>query len=356
VRLVRGRSSRVEKLKDKGDAKRLVRLLTYEKLTRQRDGRIVDRATETRKAAVEALGELDGDAAHDGLVRALRDPEHSVVSAAIRALQQRGHAEAAEPLTGAVTAWTDAAHERLREQALEALASFGRPHAARVVAARFLSRSTDLNEADGEVLRRLVDAGGETAARSTVGDLVTRLPERPVAARARTLLAWLAPDSVDPLIDLLDDPSAQREAALALGAIHDARATEPLSLLLLGSDDPSVRAAASWALGELRDPAAVGALLRASRDDDYKVRTESIAAFDKLGNVAVAVAMSLQLRTALEEGAQHAPLPAETNAGQNSSPPPAAPPVRQLPPRPSRPPLARRARPLLRRLLGEPPG
>jgi HEAT repeat protein len=345
--LVRGRPSRVERLKQKGDAKRLVRLLTYEKLKRQPDGRIVDRATETRRAAVEALAELDGDAARDGLVRALRDPEEAVVSAAVRALQQRGHAEAAEPLTAAVTSWTDPAHERVREQALEALASFGRPHAARAVAGRLLSRPAELTDADGAVLRRLVEAGGETAARSTVGDIVVRLADRPVAARARTLLAWVGPESVEPLIELLDDPASQREAALALGAIHDSRATEPLSLLLLGNDDDAVRAAAAWALGEIRDPAAVAALLRGSADDDYRVRAESISAFDKLGNVAVAVAMSLQLRTALEDGAEP---PQQTVEPPPPEPQPASPDVRVLPPSS---PIVRRARPLLRRLLRE---
>lgn len=382
VRFLRGRPSRVERLRRKGDAERLSRLLLNENLVRDDDGRIVDRAAGQRTAVVEALIDIRGPVAYGGLIRALRDPEPIVRSAAIRGLRARGYAEAGPPLVEAVTNWTGEPHAGTRGEALAALADFERPELPSTVARRMLERPAELEDSDRFVLQTLVDAGGAGAARSTVQDLVPHLGHGDRSARARTLLTYLAPDSVDPLIDLLDEPSMQREAASALGAIHDSRATEPLCRLLLASEDAGVRSAASRALGEIRDPAAAAALLRASNDSDYDVRAETIAAFDKLGNVAVAIAMSAQVRAALEEGAERASSmldgggeatakalgeggagvdgsDAETAMGHvepdRAQTPPHQTPPHQTPPPPFPPrtPLTERARPLLRRWLGE---
>jgi HEAT repeat protein len=371
VRLLNRRPARIERLRRKGDATRLTRFLTYEKLIRQRDGKVVDHGAEVRKAAAKALSEIEAPEAHDGLVRALRDPERSVRSTAIRGLQRRGYHEAARPLIAAVTTWTHDGYARSRMEALEALVTFGRPETARTVAAELVTRPAELDDADREVLRRLVEAGGSAAERATIGDLIARLQEGSGTSRVGRLLAYLAPESVEPVIELLEDPSVQREAALTLGAIRDSRATEPLGLLLLGNNDPSVRASAAWALGEVRDPAAVAALLRASSDEDYDVRAETIAAFDKLGNVAIAVAMSMQMRAALEDGVERASArldeateearlaideDAERAAASiEARASAAAPGPATLRDVLARSPLRERARPLLRRLLREPP-
>jgi HEAT repeat protein len=348
VRLLNGRPSRVERLRRKGNAEGLVRVLTYEDLTRDREGQVVDLGAPLRKAAVEALATLDAPAARDGLVRALRDPEEIVRLAAIQALCERDYAKVREPVTAVVTHWTGDEHVRVREHALESLASVADPNLPRTVAAAMLSRPAELDDADGKVLRRLVEAGGPEAARSTVDDLIAVLLDGPQSPRVRTMLAWLAPESVEPLVQVLDERQAEREAALTLGAIHDSRATEALCFLLLEGDNPSVRAAAAWALGEIKDPAAVKSLLRASGDDDYAVRAETIEAFEKLGNVAVATAMSIHVRAALEDGAvRPAATLGEDGAGSELPPSPAVPPSSTL---------GRRARPMLRRLLGEPPG
>jgi HEAT repeat protein len=370
VRFLRGRPSRVERLRRKGDAERLARLLLREKLVRDGDGRIVDRATGERTAAVEALIDIGGPAAYGGLVRAMRDPEPIVRSAAIRGLRERGYSEAAAPLVEAVTNWTSEPAAAIRGEALDALVSFARTELPSAVVVRLLEREAELDEGDRRVLQALVGAGGPDAARPTVSHLAGQLRDGAVSSRARTLLSYLAPESVDPLIDLLGEPSTQREAAWALGAIHDSRATEPLCHVLLSSEDAGVRVAASWALGEIRDPAAVAALLRASNDSDFDVRAETIAAFDKLGNVAVAIAMSVQVRAALEEGAERAAAMLDgghegtaAELGEGEAPevqperpdPGATPPRRSQPPPPFTPrtPLAERARPILRRWLGE---
>ena len=324
-----------------------MRVLGQEKLTRDRDGGVVDLRAPARKAAVEALAEQDSPAARDGLVRALRDPEESVRTAAVQALSLRGYTGAGDPLVAVVTGWTAEENAGLRRHALETLASYTDPELPRAVAAALLSRPTNLGDADAKVLRRLVEAGGPDAARTTVDDLVDRLREGPDSPRVRRLLAWLEPNSVGPLVDLLHEPRVQRGAALTLGTIHDSRATEPLCYVLLEGTNPASRAAAAWALGEIRDPAAVKTLLRASSDQDYSVRAETIAAFDKLGNVAVAVAMSIHVRAALEDGAER---PAPTLAPDGDA--------GELPrsrPEPAKPTVADRALPALRRLLGQPP-
>src|SRR5439155_11010611 len=178
--------------------------------------------------AVEALAELDSPASRDGLVRALRDPEQSVRTAAVQALSLRGYTGAGDPLVAVVTGWTAEEHAGLRRQALETLATYADPGLPRAVAGALLSRPSNLDDADAKVLRRLVEAGGPEAAHRAVDDLIDKLREAPDSPRVRRLLAWLEPDSVGRLVELLHESRAQRAAALTLGTIHDSRATEPL--------------------------------------------------------------------------------------------------------------------------------
>ena len=362
MRLSRNLAQKVEKWRRKGDVARLMELLGHQDLARQTDGRVVDRAAETRIAAVAALSQLEGRAATDAVARGLNDPVPAVRSAAIRGLVGRGYADAAPALIPAAARWTEPPLAGLRAEAVEALASFREPELPRRMAAELLDRPAELEDADGTVLRSLVEAAGENAPEATSEYLVLRLREGSTPARIRVLLAALAPESVERLIDALDDPALQREAAVTLGAIHDSRATDPLCGLLVGSEDPAVRSAVAWALGELRDPAAVSALLQASTDEDYDVRVQTIEAFDKLGHVAVAVSLSVYVRSAIEEGVQQRSLADDPTPQVAAStitpdttatePPDPAVPMRALS---QRDPLGERARPLLRRLLGEPP-
>ena len=64
----------------------------------------------------------------------------------------------------------------------------------------------------------------------------------------------------------------------------------------LAHGDPRVRAECAGALGELRDPAAVDALIHASRDPEERVRSQASWALDRLGMVAVVVGVSTMLR------------------------------------------------------------
>jgi epoxyqueuosine reductase len=75
-----------------------------------------------------------------------------------------------------------------------------------------------------------------------------------------------------------------RNAAVALGNTHDARAAEPLARALAAHPSALVRSHAAWALGELGTLAenARGALERASGDPDPLVREEARLALQRL--------------------------------------------------------------------------
>lgn len=332
VALLRSRPPRVRKLTEKGDVGGLIRALTYRDPVKDREGRFLDLGVRTRLDAVEGLAELPGRQAVAGLSVALDDGELEVRRAAVAALREQGDVGEAA-LMRATTEWAHPDLADLRDDAIAALIAVGDEQTPRRCAAALLGRPAELTDADGAVLRELTDAWGPAARRDAIADLVAWLGDPPHALRARYLLVALAPDSVDSLVDALDDPAARVEAALALGATHDSRATEPLCHALLESEDAGTRAAAAWALGEVRDPAAVETLLIASGDDDYTARTAALDAFDKLGNAAVAVATSLLARPGIENGA-------------------ATPPIRQVQPPPA---SSRRAGPVLRRLLGRSP-
>lgn len=312
--LLRGRPPNVEKLKRKWKWDRLTDALSYEDLITDRDGNLHDLGTEVRAAAATALAETDAQEATDGLLRALEDPEERVRVAAVRGLGTRDDPRATRALLSAVTSWTSPELADAREEALAALTRLDDPEIPRHAAELLLERSRELDDADGEVMQRLAESGGQAARRATIDDLVRKLRHVSVSAsslRVCTLLTWLGPEAVDALIAVLDDENAQQGAVLALGSIHDPRALEPLIELLRGSEDPSVRRAAAWALGEIRDPVAADPLLLATRDQDYEVRTMASASFDSLGNVAVAVVMSGMVRSALENSQHEQPPPLE---------------------------------------------
>ena len=77
-----------------------------------------------------------------------------------------------------------------------------------------------------------------------------------------------------------------RNAAVALGNTHDARAAAPLARALRGHTSPLVRSHAAWALGELGE-ACPGACRKAleeaeSGDPDASVREEALVALERL--------------------------------------------------------------------------
>lgn len=322
------------------DVKGLIRALRYEDPVTDKDGRFVDLGVEARAGAATALATLAGAEVYEALAGALTDPEEKVRMAAIHALRDRGDRRAVGPMISLVTSHSGDERALSRETAVRTLSLLRDPEVARRATAELLARGEELNHLDLAALADLARAGGSKGVQATVGDLLAHLREASAPDRARRLVAALAPESVEPLIAVLGDETARHEAVVALGSIHDSRAVEPLSSVLLRDEDPSVRSAAARALGELRHPAAVEPLLLATSDRDYNVRTDAIAAFDGLGNAAIALAVRTLAHPALEDGAGHSveALGATPNG-------PALPPVEDARVEP-------RAGPLLRRLLG----
>ncbi|MBV9213154.1 MAG: HEAT repeat domain-containing protein [Actinobacteria bacterium] len=366
MRLFLGSPPNVEKLARKGNIEGLVRALRYEDIVRDREGRLIDLGATVRAAAARSLALLDSPKATNALVQALSDPLEAVRMAAIRGLREHGGNNAAERLMAAVAGWTRPEYAAAREDALEAVMVLEHPETLRLTTGAMMMRDTELDDRDLAVVRRLAGATSDADVRATIGDLVGRLRESSANERTRRVLITLAPHSVDALIEALDDKRTRRDAALALGPIHDSRAVPALSSMLLDSAADDVRAAAAWALGEIRHPSAIEALLVATGDDDYDVRTAAADSFDKLGNAAIALAMNVIARPALENGGGDPgqAISAESTASgvdgvSRETPETASTEVISPPAWPRQRwtasgtrPLGERARPLLRRLLG----
>lgn len=318
----------VEKLKRKGNVEGLLRALSYEDVVTDRSGEEVDLGAPVRARAAAALADTDGPSARQGLLRTLDDPEESVRLVGVRKLKERGDAATADALVEAAATWTAPTQRAAREEAVEALASFRDPGLAQRLVAALLRRRAELLEEDGQALRHLVAAGGgPTAGEATVSylmDVLASDSDDATLSRAGTVLEWLSPHSIEPLIAALSRPDQQRRAATALGGIRDSRAVEPLAAIL-DSDDPAIRQTAAWALGEIKDPSAVEALLRATTDDDYSVRSVAAAGLDQLGTVAVILGVTAFMRPLLAT----APTPAVPST--EDLPPP---PDHELEPRP----------------------
>jgi HEAT repeat protein len=294
--LLAARPPRVEKLKRRGDVAGLIDALAYEDDS-------PDRGAAVRVQAVAAVAQFDEPGVSEGLVQALADPSGDVRDAAIEALVARGPSRAVEPLCAAVTLWTAPEHGRARRDARMALEAMHDPAACGRVAKLMMDRPAELDDPDRETIVGLIRSAPGSDKR-IVGELMPALGDPEKGARAATLLAWLAPQSTEPLLAALADETTREQAARALGFIHSTEAVEPLCRLLLEQADPTARRAAAWALGEIRDVSSVEALILATGDADYDVRTEASRAFDRFGNVGMAIALTTMMpQAALEAGA-----------------------------------------------------
>jgi len=150
---------------------------------------------DVRRAAVVALGQFRGPEAVAALAARLEDPDESVQWHALAAIER--HGQAAVPAL------------------LAALRDPSAPPAVTALAAGALGRIADA-EALKPLLDRLATAGADARPDIawSIGELLLRHPETPLAPAARTALAALAKQG--------DDPDAARAARYAL------RKTQPL--------------------------------------------------------------------------------------------------------------------------------
>lgn len=172
----------VEHLKETGDIPGLIKALTY-------TGRD---ASGVRKASLEALGELRAPAALEPLLRALEDPQGDIRILAAQALRAIRDVRTVDPFMRALRDPSAAVQEE---------------------AARALEHLNDLRAVPPLLEALQVNVLHENADRAIAQAILT-----------------LAHTQAEPLIALLRNKKrvAWKEAALALGALHDQRAVDPL--------------------------------------------------------------------------------------------------------------------------------
>jgi HEAT repeat protein len=290
-----------------GDVQGLIEALSYRDVVSDREGRFTDLGIRTRLDAAAALGELAEEGVVDPLVDALyTDSSLQVRVAAARALGEAGWVAAVDPLARVLASAADESDTWLRAEVIEALNKIGDASALFSLAGYLVQRADppEISEMDHEALVAMPGWHIPDSSRHLANQLIASLPDDDTAVhdRAAEMLSWLGAVSLQPLLDALSDPASRRGAALALGALHDARAVGGL-VDVLDDADREVRRRAAWSLGELRDPIAVEALIRVTRDEDYEVRVAAGEALDKLGSVGVVLGVAAFMRPMLANSA-----------------------------------------------------
>ncbi|MFL5887214.1 MAG: HEAT repeat domain-containing protein [Thermoleophilaceae bacterium] len=180
-----------------------------------------------------------------------------------------GHSPGKEPsvdeLCDAVATLTPDERSAERLAALQSLLAAGAEDAPVKLIARLMTRPGGSTPADRDVLRRLAEGTPGGMERASL-QLVSLLGTSANDSRAITMLTWLVPESVEPVIAALHDPVKQQLAAVALGYMRDARAADALRAVMIDSPDPDSSRAAAWALGKIGDPETGRALLAAAAD------------------------------------------------------------------------------------------
>jgi HEAT repeat protein len=304
------RRSKVERLRDRGDVRRLTSMLDEHDWVLDRDGVLVDFAVARRLAAVTALGTIDDPSAEDGLVRALADDDPRVRRGAVEALAPTPGAHAAKALAKAMAHWSTPDSESARLAALELLVGLADELNAVEYGQALVQRRHDegLTAEERTAVSRLFAADSGPVAEIFARELVQRLAAREESDRrlVRETLIAMGRVCVGPLVSVLGDPGRRRAAASALGEIRDPQAVVPL-IDVLSNGDPDVRPSAARALGAIRDPRALEALARASGDPSSDVRDAALEALDQMrGVIAMIGAAAFNLDNAGDEASSSA--------------------------------------------------
>ena len=236
-----------------------------------------DRDAEVRKAAAQALGELDDPRAVEALMRALRtDSDAGVRATAAWALGEIEDPRAVPALGDALRGDQDA---HVREMAAWALGEIESPQGVEPLRAGLRDRSP-------QVRLKVVWALGEIEDVAAVPALIEALGDADV--QIRRTAAWALGEIEDPsaipaLVRALGDADSEvrSNAVWAIGEIQPDRA--PAGLIdAAGDSSTDVRKHVAWALGEIEDPAGVTALRRLIRDSDVDVRKNAVWAMTEI--------------------------------------------------------------------------
>ena len=140
----------VRKLARRGNARQLVRALTYRDYLTDRLGRAYDLGASVRRDAALALGsapDIDDVDVGTALIESLRDPSAEVRRAAAKALGARHETRAARALAEAALSWREPRYEHARAAAVEALYHLSGPATARAFVATVIERGADSKRA-----------------------------------------------------------------------------------------------------------------------------------------------------------------------------------------------------------------
>jgi HEAT repeat protein len=115
--------------------------------------------------------------------------------------------------------------------------------------------------------------------------------------QAAAALVAIGSRTFEPLVGALQQPqwTARRNAAWALGALSDGRASKAL-VAALDDREPDVRAQAAWALGALRDSQAMERLTTLLKDEDGRVRRQAAWALGVLRDSRATPGLVVALR------------------------------------------------------------
>jgi HEAT repeat protein len=243
--------------------------------------------SETRKFAIEELGDLGEAADVEVIALALKDEDVSVRKAAAKALSEIGERKAVDPLVECITdrrfpegAW--------QTEVLLALESLNDPRSVEACTQALTNTSVKVRCAAASALGNL----GEPSA---IPALIACLKDKDneVVRQAGRALTKLGSSAVGPLIQMLENESgqAQQAAADALGVIGDLQAIEPL-IAALKSKDSYLQITVAKALSKFDDPRVAAPLVQALEESStaaffYGVREEAEVALVKMGRRAI---------------------------------------------------------------------
>jgi HEAT repeat protein len=265
---------------------------------------------ETRSSIIQALGTLGGEQSLPIIVEAVYDKNHKVQRAAILALSILGNDLALSELLKIIE--NKQLTKNIRVDAISALYKFA-----------------DNEHIVDSLLAIVTDETENISVRSAVMGKVSKFKQKntsavfmqifresesvPLRIAAMDYLGQLgATEAVEPLIEALQDPELWNSAAIALANLADKRAVEPIfeaiqkfgmgvqEARVLGafhdprtvdilsvaakSEDYSTNRYAVQALGEIADPKSIQVLIEALKNEDFAIRGEAVLGLIKIGD------------------------------------------------------------------------
>lgn len=245
-----------------------------------------DDASLKRETLIE-LGYSDSERVYPVLIEQLDDPNSSVQHAAIISLRRYGDPRAIEQLVKPKNLHSPVVN--IRWASVSALGTLGDYHIIEhllkaVDDPEWIVRNQAVTELK-EKIREIIACRDHKYARVLVR--LFSLEHEEIINLVIEGFIDLGSKSIDVLLESLRSPSAsvRKNAARALGYIHDNRSTIPL-IELLKDEELSVRRAAAEALGMLQDKRAIEPLVQSLLDNVERVRQSAMDALAKFGKLA----------------------------------------------------------------------